>query len=433
MALLLPSTSRAISRPADATSAPAERRRRDVAALARFAGPTCIASVAYLDPGNFATNISAGAAYGYRLLWVVLLASLGAMLFQALAAKLGIARGQSLAQLCREELSSPTVGAMWIISEIGAMATELAELLGAGIGLALLLGLPLLVGTVFMAALSWVILLLEPRRFRLVEAIIALLIASIGVCYIIETILARPDWHAIAYHSIVPWLDGRDSIILASGIVGATVMPHAIFLHSSLARSRLPAIDAAAGRALIRASNIDIGFALTLVGLANMAMLYVSAAVFADEPQGSAGIETAYRTLGPIFGGMSAAVFMTALLASGLSSSVVGAMAGQRIMQDFTGWRIPLWLRRLVTMVPAIAIVACGVDATQSLVMSQVVLSLVLPVPLLALVFFTSRRRVMGPFVNRRWTRIVAVAATLIIVALNALLVLDSLGLTPPL
>jgi manganese transport protein len=262
--------------------------------------------------------------------------------------------------------------------------------------------------------------------------IIAALIASIGICYIVETILAQPDWHAVAYHSVVPWLDGHDSVILASGIVGATVMPHAIFLHSSLTRNRLPMADAAAGQRLVRASNIDVGLALTLVGLANMAILFVSAAIFLDAPQGAAGIETAYRTLGPIFGGMSAAIFATALLASGLSSSVVGTLAGQRIMQDFIGWQIPLWLRRLATMAPAVAIVAWGVDPTRTLVMSQVVLSLVLPVPLVALVYFTSRRSVMGLFVNRRWTRIAAIAATLMILALNALLVLDTLDMVTP-
>jgi manganese transport protein len=425
MALLLPTST-------SATFAPAGRWRRDLAALAAFAGPTCIASVAYLDPGNFATNIAAGARYGYRLLWVVLIANLGAMLFQALAAKVGIARRQSLAQLCREELHPLAVGAMWIVSEIGAMATELAEMLGASIGLALLLGVPLLLGMIVTGALSWIILALEPRRFRLIEMIIAALIASIGICYIVETILAQPDWHAVAYHSVVPWLDGHDSVILASGIVGATVMPHAIFLHSSLTRNRLPMADAAAGQRLVRASNIDVGLALTLVGLANMAILFVSAAIFLDAPQGAAGIETAYRTLGPIFGGMSAAIFATALLASGLSSSVVGTLAGQRIMQDFIGWQIPLWLRRLATMAPAVAIVAWGVDPTRTLVMSQVVLSLVLPVPLVALVYFTSRRSVMGLFVNRRWTRIAAIAATLMILALNALLVLDTLDMVTP-
>jgi manganese transport protein len=406
MALLLPTST-------SATFAPAGRWRRDLAALAAFAGPTCIASVAYLDPGNFATNIAAGARYGYRLLWVVLIANLGAMLFQALAAKIGIARRQSLAQLCREELHPLAVGAMCI-------------------GLALLLGMPLLLGMIVTGALSWIILALEPRRFRLIEMIIAALIASIGICYIVETILAQPDWHAVAYHSVVPWLDGHDSVILASGIVGATVMPHAIFLHSSLTRNRLPMADAAAGQRLVRASNIDVGLALTLVGLANMAILFVSAAIFLDAPQGAAGIETAYRTLGPIFGGMSAAIFATALLASGLSSSVVGTLAGQRIMQDFIGWQIPLWLRRLATMAPAVAIVAWGVDPTRTLVMSQVVLSLVLPVPLVALVYFTSRRSVMGLFVNRRWTRIAAIAATLMILALNALLVLDTLDMVTP-
>ena len=394
-----------------------------------FAGPTLIASVAYLDPGNFATNIASGARYGYRLLWVVLVANLMAMLFQALAAKLGIVHGRSLAETCRERLPGVVVYPMWIVSEIGAMATDLAEFLGASIGLALLCGLPLLAGTLVVGAVTWGILVLGQRRFRAIEAIIAVLIGAVGLCYVVEVLLVQPDWGAAAYHSVVPWLGGRDSVMLAVGIVGATVMPHAIFLHSSLAISRAPAADAGAARQLIRASNLDIVLTLGAVGLANMAIMCVAAAIFTDIGDTDVvGIESAYYTLAPLFGGMAAAIFMVSLLASGLSSSVVGTMAGQVIMQDFVGWRIPLWVRRLVTMLPTVAIVAYGIDSTRALVISQVVLSLVLPLPLVTLVLFTSWRAVMGELANAPVTRIAAIAATLIVVALNLLLLLDTFG-----
>lgn len=421
MALLAPAK-RAVERPEN------DARWRPLAALRSFAGPTLIASVAYLDPGNFATNIASGERYGYRLLWVVVVANLMAMLFQALAAKLGIVRGRSLAETCRERLPGLLVYPMWIVSEIGAMATDLAEFLGASIGLALLCGMPLLAGTLVVGAVTWGILMLEQRRFRIIEAIIAVLVGAVGLCYVIETVLARPDWGAVAYHSVVPWLAGRDSVMLAVGIVGATVMPHAIFLHSSLA-TRHVATEAAEARRRVRASNIDIVLTLGAVGLANMAIMYVAAAIFAGgAASGAVGIESAYRTLAPLFGGMAAAIFMVSLLASGLSSSVVGTMAGQVIMQDFVGWRIPLWVRRLATMLPTVAIVAYGIDPTGALVISQVVLSLVLPVPLVTLVLFTGRRAVMGDLANAPTTRIAAIAATLVVVALNLLLLLDAVG-----
>jgi manganese transport protein len=398
-------------------------------ALARFAAPTILASIAYLDPGNFATDIAAGGRYGYRLLWVVLLANVTAMLFQALAAKLGIVTGRSLARLARELLPSAIVYPMWIISEIGAMATDLAELLGASIGLAVLFGTPLLTGTVIAGAATWGILLFERRRFAVIERLMALLVAAIVLCYVVETVLVRPDWRAVAYHAAVPWLGDRQSMVIAAGIVGATIMPHAIFLHSRLAIGRVHSAGPDDDRRLIRASHIAVVLTLGLVGLANMAILFVSAAMRGGAA-GELGITNAYATLGPLFGGTAAAAFMIALLASGLSSSVVGTFAGQIIMQDFLRWRVPLSLRRLITMLPTVAIVAYGVDPTQALVMSQVVLSVVLPVPLVALIAFTSRPAVMGPFANGRVVGVTAIAAAAVIVALNALVLSDPLAAT---
>jgi manganese transport protein len=403
-------------------------RRRGLRGFLPFAGPAIIASIAYMDPGNFATNIQGGAQFGYLLLWVVLLANLVAMLFQALSAKLGIVTGQSLAQLCRRHFSTPVVYAMWIGSEVAAMATDLAESLGAAIGLSLLFGLPLLPGLLITFALTYFMLMLQRRGFRPLEALIAAFIGVIALCYLIELFIAPPDWRAFAYHSVVPQLAGPDSVMLAVGIIGATVMPHAIYLHSSLTQSRMPAVTDAEKRRVIGFSNREVLIALGMAGLVNMAMLAMAATVFHHGHEEVASIETAFHTLTPLLGVGAAAVFMASLLASGLSSSVVGTLAGQTIMQDFVAFRIPLPVRRLVTMVPAVIVVAMGVDSTQALVLSQVVLSLVLPVPMIALLMLAGRRDVMGGFALSRLTRLVAVAAAVVVLALNLLLLLQTAG-----
>jgi manganese transport protein len=405
--------------------------RSTLAGLRAFAGPTAIASVAYLDPGNFATNITAGATHGYQLLWVVLAANLVAMLFQALSAKLGIVSGRSLARLCRERLPRRLTPVLWMVSEIGAMATDLAELLGAAIGCALLLGTSLLTGTLIAAALSWVILTLHEQSFRAVEAIIGLLIVIVGSCFVVELGLLPVDWEAAVRHAVMPSFGDSSGIILAAGIVGATVMPHAVFLHSSVARKRLPAADTGALRRLVRASNVNVVVTLGAVGLINMAIMCVAAVTFS--PPGSApdvGIEDAYRMLGPLFGGLSATIFIISLLASGLSSSVVGTMAGQVIMQDFIDWRIPLWVRRLVTILPTVLVAAWVEDATKALVISQVILSFIVPVPLITLILFTGSREVMGKLVNSRWVGASAIVGAVIVLSLNVLLLADLLWAT---
>jgi len=402
---------------------------RGLRRLMPFAGPAVIASVAYMDPGNFATNIQAGAKYNYDLLWVVVLASVVAMFFQALSAKLGIATGRNLAELSREHFPRPVVWAMWVASEIAAMATDLAEFLGCAIGFSLLMDMPLLVGMVVTGTATFAILSLQRSGFRPIELLIGGLVALIGASYLIELIIVPPDWVAIAFHAVVPRLDGADSLTLAVGIVGATVMPHAVYLHSSLTQDRIVARNDDERRKLIRFSNREVMLALGLAGLVNMSMVAMAAAVFHDGVHDNvASIEIAYHTLIPLMGIGAAAVFLTSLIISGLSSSAVGTMAGQVIMQGFVSFSIPLWVRRMVTMVPSIVVVALGVDATHALVLSQVVLSLVLPVPMIALLLLTRRRDVMGACVNGRFTSFVAMAAAIVVLALNCLLILEIFG-----
>ncbi len=407
-------------------------RRRGLRAMLPFAGPAFICSVAYMDPGNFATNIQAGAKYNYSLLWVVLLANIVAMLFQGLSAKLGIVTNRNLAELSREHFPRPVVWAMWAVSEIAAMATDLAEFLGGAIGLSLLFGMPLLWGMVITAIVTFGILAFQRQGYRPIELIIGGLIGLIGLSYLIELFVAPPDWGATALGTVLPRLADGGALTLAVGMVGATVMPHAIYLHSSLTQDRAPARNEQERRALLRYSNIEVVIALTIAGLVNMAMVMMAAAAFHGGHEDVAEIETAYRTLIPLFGGGAAVVFMVSLIASGLSSSAVGTMAGQVIMQGFIGFRIPLWVRRLITMAPSFAVVACGVNATQALILSQVVLSLALPVPMVALVLLMRRPSVMGAYLNGRYTGIAAVAATAIVLALNLLLVLQTLEVPIP-
>ena len=408
-------------------------QRRGIRAFLPFAGPAVIASIAYMDPGNFATNIQAGAKYSYALLWVVVVANLVAMLFQALSAKLGIVTDQSLAEACRERFPRPVVLAMWVASEIAAMATDLAEFVGGAIGLSLLTGLPLLPSLFVIGVVTYALLTLGNRGFRPLELVIGGFVAAIGLAYVAELFVSPPDWLAFARGSVTPMLPDADAVTLAVGIIGATVMPHALYLHSGLTRNRMPAASIADRRAVLRFSNIEVMVALGLAGLVNMAMVAMAAAAFHRGHAEVAEIEAAYHTLVPLLGGGAALVFGLSLLASGCSSSMVGTMAGQAIMQDFVRFRIPLWLRRVVTMAPAFVLVAAGVNSTQALVWSQVVLSLALPVPMLALVVLTGSRRVMGGFANSRRMQVAACIAAVAVLAMNALLLLGLFGVELPL
>lgn len=405
------------------------RGRGGLTGMLPFIGPAVIASIAYMDPGNFATNIQAGASFGYMLLWVVLLANLIAMLFQALSARLGIVTGHSLPALCRHYFPRPVVIGMWLASEVAAMATDLAESVGAAIGISVLFHLPLLAGLLITFAITWGLLTFQSRGFRPIELIITGFVGIISLSYLVELIIAPPDWGGVAFHTVVPMLNGPDSITLAVGIVGATVMPHAIYLHSALMPGRVAARTEAESRRLIGYSNKEVLLALTLAGLVNMAMVAMAATVFHQGHSDVAEIETAYHTLLPLMGVVAGAAFMTSLLASGLSSSVVGTMAGQVIMQDFVGFRIPVWLRRLITMVPAVIVVALGVNATDALVLSQVVLSLVLPIPMIALLVLIRRPALMGRFAVGKRTYVLATVMTGLVVALNVILLLQTFGL----
>jgi manganese transport protein len=410
----------------------AGRRAGGVHTKLLFAGPAVIASIAYMDPGNFATNIQAGAKYGYALLWVVLAANIIAMLFQALSAKLGIVTNRNLAELCREQFPTPVVYAMWGISEIAAMATDLAEFLGGAIGLSLLFHLPLLAGMVVTGIVTYAILMAEKRGFRPIELIIGGLVTAIALSYLIEVFMVHVTWGAAARGTFVPRLPDSATLTVAVGILGATVMPHAIYLHSGLTQDRAPAQTDAGRRTLVRFSNIEVVIALTLAGLVNMGMVIMASGAFHAGHPDVAEIQTAYHTLTPLLGAGAAGVFLISLLASGVSSSVVGTMAGQVIMQGFVGFRIPIWLRRLVTMVPAWVVVAFGVNATHALVYSQVVLSFALPVPMIALVILTRRRDIMGTFVNSRLMCAAAVLGTAAILILNTILLLQTFGVAIP-
>ncbi|MGV1904607.1 Nramp family divalent metal transporter [Agrobacterium cavarae] len=407
-------------------------QRRGVGSLLLFAGPAVVASIAYMDPGNFATNIQAGSGYGYSLLWVVLMANLIAMMFQALSAKLGIVTGRNLAEMCHDQFSTPVRIVMWIVSEIAAMATDLAEFLGGAIGLSLLFGMPLLAGMAVTAVVTYGILLFDGRGFRPMELIIGALVSVIGICYVIEMFIAPVDWAAAGLGVITPSMPDAAALTISVGIIGATVMPHALYLHSGLTQHRATARNDAERKTLLRFSNWECVIALAVAGMVNMAMVIMAAAAFHAGHTDVAEIETAYHTLTPLLGGAAAMVFLISLMASGMSSSAVGTMAGQMIMQGFVGFHIPIWLRRLVTMLPAFVVVLMGVNTTDALVYSQVVLSFALPIPMIALVMFTRNPAIMGSFANKRLLDITAIVGTVIILCLNAVLLLQTFGVPVP-
>jgi len=397
-----------------------------------FAGPAIVASIAYMDPGNFATNIQAGAKYGYGLLWVVLLANVIAMLFQALSAKLGIVTGKNLAEMCRDHFPRPLVWAMWVVSEIAAMATDVAEFLGGAIGLSLLFQMPLLAGMAVTAVITYGLLMFEGFGFRPLELIIGSIVGLIGLCYLIELFIVPIDWGSAAFHTVTPQIVDAEALLLAVGIIGATVMPHAIYLHSGLTQARVPVRNDSERRKVLRFSNQEVVIALAVAGLVNMAMVMMASGAFHAGHPDVAEIETAYHTLTPLLGIGAAGVFLLSLIASGISASTVGTMAGQMIMQGFVGFRIPIWFRRLVTMIPAFVVVGLGANTTNALVISQVVLSIALPLPMIALIIFTNRTDIMGPFRNSRLTHFAAVVGTVVVLALNAVLIAQTLGVPIP-
>jgi len=403
------------------------RKKNFFARIMPFLGPAFIASVAYVDPGNFATNIQGGASFGYLLIWVIVASNLMAMLIQTLAAKLGLVTGLNLAEHCREHFPKPLVYLMWFLMELVAIATDLAEFLGAALGFQLLLGVPLLLGAVLTGVATILILGMERYGFRPLEAVISSMVGLIALCYVAETFLVRPDWSQVAYHAVVPHFSGAESVLLATGILGATVMPHAIFLHSALMQGRIVVRDRERLKTLYRFEIMDVLIAMGIASCVNAAMLIMAASTFyATGHTHIASIEEAYRTLQPLLGSGAKYIFGFSLLVSGLSSSTVGTGAGQVIMQGFLKTHIPIWLRRLVTMAPSMAVIASGLDPTRTLVISQVVLSFGLPFAVIPLVLFTKSRAIMGDMVNTPLTTALASLIAALIVVLNLYLIYNT-------
>ncbi len=414
--------------PGEAAVADAARRsldgnNRGLARIWPFLGPAFIAAVAYVDPGNFATNVSGGAKFGYLLLWVVLAANLVAMLVQAQSAKLGIATGKNLAELCRERFSKRTSIVLWLQAEVVAMACDLAEIVGASLGLNLLFGIPLFVAGLITGVATFTLLALQRRGFRKLEAAITALVGVVVASFAYELFNASPDRSEVVHHLFVPGFAGTESLLLATGIVGATVMPHVIYLHSALTQHRIVGHNDDERRRILRFEKVDVVIALALAGLVNLAMMIVAAALFHNG--GLTGVDTiegAYSALQRLDTQRAATIFGIALLASGFASSSVGTMAGQVVMQGFIHRQIPVFLRRAITLVPALFILAIGVNPTDALIGSQVVLSFGIPFALVPLLIFAADREVMGKLVNPRWLSVVAGAIAALIIALNVFL-----------
>ena len=404
------------------------KKKNLVARLMSFLGPAFIASVAYIDPGNFATNIAAGSRFGYMLIWVIVASNFMAMLIQTLSAKLGIATGMNLAEHCRTHFSKPVAVGMWVLMELVAMATDLAEFLGAALGFNLLFGVPLFVGALLTALATFLILGLERYGFRPLEAVISSMVGVVTLCYLLETIIDKPDWGKVLSFAFVPHLSGAESVLLASGILGATVMPHAIFLHSALTQGRITVKRKDQLKRLYHFEIVDVVIAMGGASFVNAAMLIMAASTFHKKGLTHiATIEEAHRTLEPLLGRAAGWFFGLSLLVAGLSSATVGTSAGQVIMQGFLKRHIPVWLRRLVTMAPTMIVIGVGLDPTRTLVLSQVVLSFGLPFAIIPLVMFTRRRDIMGELVNKRITTIFASLIATLIVALNIYLLYQTL------
>src|SRR5215211_4310181 len=397
--------------------------RRGIRKLWPFLGPAFVAAVAYVDPGNFATNIAAGAQYGYLLLWVILASNLMAMLIQSMSAKLGIATGKNLPEVCRLRFPRPVTLGLWVQAEVIAMATDLAEFIGAALALNLLFGIPLFPAGLLTAVGAFAILELQRRGFRPLEATISGMVGVIVLAFAFQMFYAQPEAERILAGLFTPQFADTESVLLAAGILGATVMPHVIYLHSALTQRRVVGRTDDERRKIFRFELVDVVIAMAIAGTINASMLIMAAALFhANGLTGVGDIDKAFEQLGVQVGSTSAILFGVALLASGFSSSSVGTMAGQVVMQGFINRRIPLFLRRLITMLPALVILAIGVNPSRSLVISQVVLSFGIPFALIPLLIHCRNRRIMGALVNRRATTAIATLVVTLIVSLNVFL-----------
>jgi manganese transport protein len=387
-------------------------------------GPAFIAAIAYIDPGNFATNIQAGASFGYTLLWVVVWANVMAMLVQLLSAKLGIATGKNLAEHIRDRFPRPVVWAYWVQAEIIVMATDLAEFIGAAIGFKLLLGVTLLEGAVLTGIATFLILMLQNRGQKPIELVVGGLLMFVAAAYIVELIFSQPNMAALGRGMIIPNLPNSNAVFLAAGVLGATIMPHVIYLHSALTQTE--GKESKVQR--YASTRFDVAIAMTIAGFVNLAMMATAAAAFHFNGYGHiAEIEEAYLTLQPLLGNAAATVFGLSLVAAGLSSTVVGTMAGQVVMQGFVRFYIPMWLRRSVTMLPSFIVILMGIDATKILVMSQVLLSFGIALALVPLLIFTRNKALMGELVDTKLTQILGKIVVAIVIGLNAYLLISLL------
>lgn len=390
--------------------------------LLKYLGPAFIVSVAYIDPGNFATNISGGSEFGYALIWVILFSNLMAIFLQIMSAKLGIATGHNLPEMCAKVFSKKTNWVFWIVAEIGAMATDLAEFLGGTLGLYLLFHIPMIYAGIITGIITFFICYMEKYGQKTIEIIISILVAVICIAYTIELFLAKPDWFQVGIHTIIPSLPNSQALLIAVGMLGATVMPHVIYLHSHLVQHRGTDTSIEGKLKHLKMEKIDVTIAMNIAFIVNAAMVIVSAAVFNKNGLIVDTMEQAHASLQPLLGSLSSGAFGIALLASGLSSSAVGTMAGQTIMKGFVNLSIPINIRRLITMMPALAIIALGINPMNALVLSQVALSFILPFPIIQMLTIARRKDLMGIMANRNWVRILGIIIAAIIISLNMVL-----------
>lgn len=390
--------------------------------LSKYLGPAFVVSVAYIDPGNFATNISGGSKFGYSLIWVILFSNLMAIFLQTMSAKLGIATGHTLPEMCAKVFPRSINWIFWIVAEIGAMATNLAEFLGATLGLYLLFNIPMIYAGLITGVVSFLICYMEKYGQKTVEIIISILVAIICIAYTIELFLAKPDWAQVGIHTIMPSLPNSDALLIAVGMLGATVMPHVIYLHSHLVQHRCTDLSTEGKLKHLKMEKIDVTIAMNIAFIVNAAMVIVSAAVFNGNSVLVDSMEQAHKSLQPLLGTLSSGAFGMALLASGLSSSAVGTMAGQTIMKGFVNLSIPENITKLITMLPAIVIIVIGVNPMTALVLSQVVLSFILPFPIIQMLIIAKRKDLMGVLANKTFIRVLGVLIAAIIIGLNMVL-----------
>jgi len=397
-------------------------RKNKIFQLIKYLGPAFVVSVAYIDPGNFATNISGGSEFNYALIWVILWSNILAIFLQTMSAKLGIATGHNLSEMCAKVFSKRTNWIFWVIAEIGAMATDLAEFLGGTLGLYLLFHIPMLYAGLLTSLLTFIICYLERFGQKLIELIITILVAVISGAYILEIFLAKPNWTEVGIHTLIPSLSNSGAIVIAVGMLGATVMPHVIYLHSQLVQHRSEDTSEEGKKHHLKMEKIDIAVAMNIAFFVNAAMVIVSAAVFFRNGIIVNTIESAHKSLEPLLGSLSSGAFGIALLASGLSSSVVGTMAGQTIMKGFVNIQIPINLRRLITIIPALIVVALGINPLTILILSQVALSFILPIPIIQMLSIARKKDLMGSLTNKTWVHIIGVLIASVIIILNAVL-----------